>query len=295
MILLTGATGFVGRHLLARLVTRGERVRCLVHRLPVAGAQLEQGVVVARGSVADPASLHDAMVGVDTVIHLVAVIRETRSTTFAGINVQGTRNVLAAAKEAGVRRVFHMGALGASPNAAYPFTYSKWLAEEAVRHSGMPYTILEPSIIFGEGDEFVTKLAGIVRLSPFVPIIGTGANLFQPIWVEDVVTCVLKSLDDDSFLGKTIQVGGPEHLSYEQIVDEIARALGKRGPKLHIPLALIRPMVRAMETLLPSPPITTAQLAMLSLKNVTDLDSVPTHFGFTPAFLRDKLGHVSLP
>lgn len=292
MILITGATGYVGTHLVQRLRERGEPLRALVRDEKAAARARGAGMDAPIGDVTDPESLRRAMEGVRTVIHLVAIITEKHDTFERNI-AQGTRNMVAAAKMAGVTRFLHMSANGAQDNPRYPYLRAKWQAEQAVIGSGIPYSILRPSLIFGEGDQFFNTLAGVVRLNPVVPVVGDGTSMFQPIWVEDVCSCFVKMLDDDAYLGKACAVGGPEQLSYEDLLDIIMRVLGKRKPKLHVPVALMKPLAALMEKVLPSPPVTPAQLDLLELDNTTAPNPLPELFGIAnPAYLQAKLDYI---
>jgi NADH dehydrogenase len=292
MLLVTGATGFVGSHLVPRLVQAGKRVRALVR--PTADIRkLEQlNVDIVYGTVSDRQVLKEAMTGIDTVIHLVAVIVEQKNASFIQINHYGTKNVAKLAEESGVNRLIHISALGASSDHKFRYTHSKWLGEQEVRNSGIDWTLFQPSIMFGDGDEFINKLADIVRIAPIIPILGSGKTKFQPVWVEDICTCILKALDDNKTIGKTYQLGGPEHLTYEQIISIIMAKLNKRKLKLHFPIPLMRPVVKIMETILPNPPVTTDQLALLGLDNITSLESVHQHFGFHPKRLQDGIDYI---
>ena len=293
MILVTGATGVVGQHLLARLKERGQPLRPLVRDAAAAARLRAPNVEPAIGDVTDPASLRRAMEGVETVIHLVAIIVEKGDRTFQRINAQGTRNIVAAATEAGVTRFLHMSANGARDNPRYPYLQAKWQGQQAVIESGLPYGILRPSLIFGAGDQFFNTLATLVRLNPIVPIVGDGKSMFQPIWVEDVCTCFERMLDDDAYLGQGYDVGGPEQLSYEEMVDVIMRVLGRRRPKMHVPVALMKPAAALMQAVLPTPPVTPGQLTLLEIDNVTAPNPLPELFGIAqPAYLQAKLGYI---
>ncbi len=293
MILVTGATGFVGRHLVARLQARGETIRPLVRDEWTARRAHGAGIEPAIGGVTDRESLFRAMDGVETVIHLVAIIVEKGDATFERINAEGARNVAEAARAAGVKRFLHMSANGVQDNPRYPYLQSKWQGEQAVVASGLPYAALRPSLIFGAGDQFFNTLATLVRLNPIVPIAGDGRALFQPVWVEDVCTCFLKLLDDDAYLGQSYEIGGPEQLSYEDLVDVVMRVLGTRKPKVHVSVALMKPAAAMMEALLPKPPVTPGQLTLLELDNVTAPNPLPALFGIEkPAYLQAKLGYI---
>ncbi|MSQ07096.1 MAG: NAD-dependent epimerase/dehydratase family protein, partial [Dehalococcoidia bacterium] len=209
-VLVTGATGFLGRRVVRELLDRGHRVRALVHT-PGREALLPPGsVTVHQGSVSQPESLAAACWGVDAVVHLVAIIRRSKGASFDDVNRQGTANVVAAAKAAGgVQKLVHVSVIGAADNPALPYLQSKWQGEQAVVNSGVPYTILRPSLLFGEGDEFLNTLAGLVRVLPVVPVVGSGRNQFQPIAAEDLAKCVALALERPPLNGQTIEIGGP--------------------------------------------------------------------------------------
>ncbi len=292
LVLVTGATGFLGRRVVRKLLERHHRVRCLVH---VPGRERifdHRTVEVHYGDISDSESLSQALYDVEAVVHLVAIIREGRRATFDRINRQGTSNLLAVAKAAGVREFQHVSAIGAANDRSYPYLYSKWQAEREVVNSGLLYTIFRPSIMFGEGDEFLTSLAGLVRLGPVVPVIGQGRNRMQPICADDVARCVAASVGNQDLRGRTLELGGPEQLSYNQLVDEVARAMGKRRLKFHIPTWAAYAAGALMGKLMPRAPITTGQIQMVRIRNVADGDDLKTTFGFTPRPLRGNIDYV---
>ena len=292
MILVTGSSGFLGRNVVKALRTRGESVRCFVRSPSRARVVTDYGVELAYGDVLDPASLKDAMRGVDAVAHLVAIIRERGRNTFDRVNRQGTETVVQAARDEGVRHIVHVSAIGVQENQDYPYLYSKWLGEQEVIRGGVAYTIIRPSILFGPGDEFINTLAGVVKSFPVAPVAGDGRVRFQPISVEDVGGIVSLVAGNHRFGGKIIEVGGPDHLTYNEILDIIARILGVRRVKVHLPAPLMRLLTRVMEAVIPNPPATTSQLEMLSLDNVTDLGSVERNFRMRPRPLEGNIGYI---
>jgi NADH dehydrogenase len=293
VVLVTGATGLLGRRVVGELLKRHYSVRCLVHSPGSERVFPGNTVDVHYGNVSDTNVLGTACQGVEAIIHLVAVIRESRNASFDQINRQGVANLVAAAKEAGgVKRLVHISAIGVGDDRSYPYLYSKWQGEREVINSGIPYTIIRPSVLFGEGDEFLTMLAGLVRVCPLVPVVGLGRNRFQPIAAEDVAHCATLTLTRDDLKGKTLEIGGPHQLSYKEIVGTVARTLGKRRLPLYIPPFIMRLNVAIMEALLPKPPITSEQLRMLPNRNVAELGSVERSFGFTPHSLEGNIDYV---
>jgi uncharacterized protein YbjT (DUF2867 family) len=291
-VLVTGATGFVGRKVVGALLDAGHVVRCLVHS-PGAERVLDLDKVdVHYGGVTDPAALGAAFYDVTSVIHLVAVIRERGRATFQGINVQGTENVLKLALAAGVKRFVFLSSIGAQDTAQLPFLRSKWLGERAVAQSGLPYTMLRPSLVFGEGDEFTNTLAAIIKAFPLVPVVGDGETQFQPIAVEDVARCVVLSLEKEELAGRTVEIGGPERLTYNELVDAIIENLEVGRIKLHLSMALMKPLVSVMQKALPRPPITREQLDMLPVPNYTKPGSVEETFGFRPKHFYGNIDYV---
>ncbi len=271
-VFVTGGTGFVGRAVVAALAARGHRLRCLVRpgserRLPAG-----DGIERVSGDVTEPARLASAARGADAIVHLVGIIREQpqRRVTFERLHSEATQHVLAAAREAGTRRFLHMSALGTRPGARSRYHQTKWAAEEAVRGSGLDWTIFRPSVIFGRNDGFVTLLARLVRWFPVVPVIGDGRNRLQPVAVETVAEGFARALERPASIGQALEVAGPRAYTFDAILDEIGAALGRRSvPKLHHPLGLMAPVVRLLEGV-PGFPVTTDQLLMLGEDNVGD-------------------------
>jgi len=269
-IALTGATGFVGRAMARELAGRGHHLTCLVRSDPRPGQLPAEGVTVARGDILSPDSLARAFAGCDALIHLVGIIRERSGASFEAVHVRGTNNVIEAAAASGVRRIVHMSAAGTRPGAASRYHQSKWRAEESVRASGLEWTILRPSLIFGKGDGFTTMLIDLVRKAPVVPVIGSGRNLFQPIAVEDVSAAFAACVEDAAMAGNTFELGGPERLSFETILRVIAGRMKSRKPFVHVPAALMRLLSGTMSRVTSRFPLTPDQLIMLGEDNIAE-------------------------
>jgi NADH dehydrogenase len=291
--LITGATGYLGRHLVARLVEQGERPRCLVRAGARRDALPADRVEIVTGDITEPASLAPALRGAEVVIHLAAVvanIKESPTVSYRRINDEGTGNLVRAAQEVGARHFIHMGGINTVPGAPDSYIRTRYNGEQHVKGGGMPFTIVQPSILFGDGAAFFTALAGLVKVAPVVPVPGAGRLRFQPIWVEDVVTCLLRLLAGDG-ANETIPLGGPAYYTYDQLLNLICKTLHKRRVKLHMPLRLMTLSTAALQRLLPRPPATTAVLELFSagMDNVATLDAVPRRFGFQPKALELEL------
>ncbi|MCE2404011.1 MAG: complex I NDUFA9 subunit family protein [Dehalococcoidia bacterium] len=289
--LVTGATGFVGREVVKALLSRGVEVRCFV-RTPGSERVLGSGLDVHYGDVRDPAALRAAFYDVDVVVHLVAIIRERGTLTLDGINHRGTENVVEAAAGVGVSHFIHQSALGAREDPAYAYLYSKWQGEQAVIRSGLPYTILRPSVIFGPGDEFVNLLASLAKAFPIVPIPGTGRNRFQPLAVDEMARCLAETTGREDLIGRVIELGGPEHLPMDDLVDTIARTCNVRRLKVHVPQRIMRLAVKAMAALTGRAPATQDQLRSMAIPNVAGLNTVEETFGFRPRPVAGNIDYV---
>jgi NADH dehydrogenase len=290
-VFLTGGTGFVGRAVIRALQAHGVLVRCLVR--PGSEAHLKGFEAIDRvpGDVLSPEGVAEAMRGCRAVIHLVGIIREhpASGVVFERLHSQATANIVAAAREAGVRRYLQMSALGVRPNARSRYHRTKWEAEECVRRSDLDWTIFRPSVIYGRGDGSVSMLAGMIRRLPVVPVLGDGRYRLQPVAVEQVAEGFARALEQPKSVGTTYEVGGPHSYSFTEILDQIGRALGKpRVRKLHHPMALMRPLVRLLEPL-PFFPITSDQLMMLEENNVCDPTPFYRDFALEPIPFPDGL------
>jgi NADH dehydrogenase len=271
-VFVTGATGFVGHAVLQRLCAAGYPVRCLVRQGSEAALRGQGAIARIEGDVLDRRSLEEGMAGCDAVIHLVGIIREhpTHGVTFDLLHTQATQNVLEAATAAGIRRYLHMSALGTRPGAAARYHQTKWAAEEAVRASGLEWTIFRPSIIYGRGDGLMTLLASMIRRLPAVPVIGSGRQRLQPVPVEQVAAGFVGALDLAATIKQTYAVGGPEPVTMIELLDLIGRVLGRRRVlRVHVPVGVMRPVARVLHPL-PGFPVTPDQLLMLGEDSVCD-------------------------
>ncbi len=287
MILITGATGYIGRYLAQRLVAQGERPRCLVRDITRAKTILPADKVeFVEGDTTQPHTLNAAVQGVDTIVHAAFITADHKalsSNYYENTNVNGTANLIKAAKDAGVPRVIEIGGLGTKPDKPGSYMQGRYLAEKILIDSGLDYTIIQPSVLFGKGAPFTTGLADLVRTAPVLPLIGGGGTLFQPIYVEDVVTVILKVLENPVGTNKkTFTIGGPAYYSFSQIYDELLKAMHKNRLKVYAPTPIVGLGAAVMAAILPKPPLTPAAMTLFSFNNTTDLNSVERDFGFTP-------------
>ena len=289
MILVTGGTGFVGSHLIRRMRQEGIPVRAIVRDPGTARTLKDLGVDVVKGDIADTDSLEKATVGVERIIHLVGIIQEVPGATFQSVHVDGTRNLLEAASKSNVRHFFYQSALGTRPNAKSEYHKTKWAAEELVRGSGIAYTILRPSLIYGPGDQFTIRLSQMIRFSPVLPIIGSGRSKVQPIFIDDVTACIVKTVTGDCCLNEIYEIGGPDQLTYEEVTVAIADAMGVKRPTLHLPLFFMRSMAAVLKAALPKPPVTTDQLIMLQEDTVCTMRDIREVFDIEPVGFREGL------
>jgi NADH dehydrogenase len=279
-IFIAGGTGFVGGGLVDALRERGHGIRLLVHKR---GPRGSNDVEQVEGDVTRLESFEQVVGGCDAVINLVGIIREfpAQNITFERLHVQATANMLAATTKAGIRRYLQMSALGTRPNAVSRYHRTKFQAEEFVRLSGLDFTILRPSLIYGPKDAFVNMLAGQLRLTPIMPVIGNGAYRLQPIHVSDVARCFAIALEMPETRGQCYGLCGNDRLTYVELLDAIALSMGRTALiKPHVPLGLMKLVVPIMQHI-PQFPITMDQLQMLIEENICD-GSWKKVFGFEP-------------
>ena len=300
-ILLTGANGFVGSHVLPALVVAGHDVVPLVRADAAADAVFagleprDHPRVTARlGDVTQPDTLPAAVAGVDAIAHLVAIPRDFNGgRDLAQVNTEGTRNIVRAAETEGVRRFIHLGALGVADDPRLHYASSKARAEANVRASALDWTILKPSLLWGEGDGFFGLIAGLVRFSPgIVPVPGDGRSRFQPLWVGDLAQVMVLSLERPETIRQSYDLGGPAYWTYREITREVLGALGKRRLVLPMPVPLISIVARASELVHLPFPVATDQLRQLKLDNIGPVDGVERAFGIRPRPMNGRLGYL---
>jgi NADH dehydrogenase len=283
-----GSTGFVGRRLAARL-----EAQKLPHRLL---ARRPASPTEVRADVTEPESLAPALEKCGVVVHCAAITadrKERRRGEYEQVNAVGTRNLVSAAREAGVERIVVLNGLGTQPGRPGTYMQTRWEMLEAARDSGLGWVSVQPSLLFGPRAAFPTAIAGLARMSPILPMLGDGRLCVQPFWVEDLVTCLLMCAREARWDGRAIDLGGPERLTIREFWGLIARAARKRRPILPVPLPLAR-LAAGVMSVLPRPPITPATLELFEFDNCTDEDAVGREFGFQPRSVRQHFAENGL-
>ncbi len=287
-MLVTGATGFVGPSIVRKLVDDGHTVRVLEHRAGSSAALPSQEAV--EGSMTDAASLRRAVAGQDAVVHLVAILTG-KPDEFRSVMEQGTRDLLDAARDAGVRRFVLMSALGTSEETKdlVPYYRAKWQMEQDVKASGIEHVIFRPSFVFGREGGALGQFKRIAKLAPVTPIVGPGTQRIQPIWVDDVAAYFAAAIEKPGAANRTFELGGPDVVTWNEFWSRLKRAQGAHRPSLHVPFSLMRMQAAVLERL-PKPPVTRDQLKMLAAGDnvVSNPDAVDT-FGLPLVPLDEQL------
>jgi len=291
MILVTGATGFVGTALVKRLAGR-EKVRCLVRNGSANLGRLEGlEVELAYGDIRDGHSVKEAAAGVDTIVHL-AGINQGNEYNMRKTNTHGSKVVAQIGRINNMKRIIFLSHLGACFKPNMPIVFSKWLAEEELKHAHVPYTVLRSAVIFGSQDRFVELMATMMQHLSFFPIIGDGKSVVQPIWVEDVVSAILNCLGRSEMEYKTLSLAGPDQFFFGDLVDIIMNSLGVTRRKVHLPSALIMPIGDLLSRLIPKFPVSFQELALLQMDTRADLDTVEKSFDFKPRDFRKEIPEI---
>ena len=286
MILVTGATGCVGRAVVDRLTASGHVVKCLWHWDHEHLAPRK--VAIVGGDTRNLASLVEAMEDVDTVIHLASIRRETSADSFEDVNIGGARNVVEAMKQAGASRLITVSCLGAETRSVYPFLRSIGKAEEIARASGLNFTVHKSAVVYGPGDRLTPWNTGIATSLPFVlPLPHGGATRLQPIWVGDLAACVERCLSTRATYRQVVPIGGPQALTLADIAEATLNARGLRRRLVRVPTGLTRQATRFLARYRNA--LNEQEMESLSHNRTTETGGVHRVFGFAPARMQTKL------
>lgn len=283
-VFLTGATGFVGRHLVPALLKEGHRLRCLARSEEKAKLLRVLGCEVVGGDLLQPHLWESSLKGAEVIIHLAALHRGSPALIHR-TNAEGTARLVHAAQAQRAKKILYLSTVTAAERPAWPYAHSAWLAEQNIQQSSLCYTILRCSVIVGSGDPFLGGILHMAQRWPVVPIIGSGKTRLQPISVHDVVLCILKAISSDRYDNRIVTLGGPEILSYEQIVRTVLEALQIDKRVIRLPRRATRLCVRALERLGVCTPFVPGYF--LSRDHVASSPTViEDKFGFRPQTLR---------
>lgn len=294
MFLVTGGTGFIGRALLRHMFEAGLPLRVLVRpsprtpRLPT-GIPLEAAIA----SLSDPRGLRAALGGVDCVIHLASAERYGSRGNLFATDVEGTRNLAEAAAEAGVKRFLYISHLGADRMSAFAVQKAKGIAEEHIRRSGVPHTILRSSIVFGPEDRFTVPLTRLLRAAPgLFPLPGGGRAVVQPLWIEDLVTCILWAFENPEMENQTYEIGGSEYFPLRQVMETLMEVNQRR--RFIVPLSMpnMRSLLLLLDAMFPGFPFSSYSLDYFSLNRTCPVDNLTRAFGLMPARFTYRLEYL---
>jgi NADH dehydrogenase len=294
MILVTGATGFIGRVLVRQLTETGHEVRVLL-RPSSKSPRLPKGVPVEVAVVGldDPRGLRAALRGVDQVYHLASAAAQGRGGSLLTTDIEGTRALAQAAADAEIERFIFLSHLGADRASAFPVHKSKGIAEEYIRKSGVPHTIIRSSIVFGPEDGFTSTLADILKFSPGItPIPGNGRTLLQPLWVEDLVTCLIWALQNPDTVNQTYEIGGGEYFTLRQIMETIMSVTRRRRVLVPIPPPYMRALIVMLDTFARRLNVSTYWVDYVAVNRTCPVENLPRTFGLMPARFAYRLNYL---
>lgn len=290
MILVTGATGFVGRHLVARLMADGLPVRCLLTTQKQKHLPWANPPEIITGNVLDEEAMFQAVTGVHTVFHLENAQWWGRPRDLERIELAGARNLITSARAARVGRIITLSHIGAAPAAAYPLMRIKGMVEEALRSSGLAYTIIRSGVIFGPEDAFINHIGMQLRANPFFFLMpGRGEVILHPLHIDDLIEVLRRSLDLIDTVDNTFEVGGPEYVSLSDLLKTVMRVTRMKRAIIPVPPYLLRWMTGTHSAVMPRSLITSQWLDMLATNRAARLGTIFETFGVRPRRLEDTL------
>ena len=282
---VTGAFGFVGTHLVEKLLTLNHTVSVLSHVKQDTSCWTKP-VTIFQGTIEDKKTLNKFCENIDILYHLIGIIAETKTKTFSNTVANGTRNIMYVAKEQNLKKVIYLSAIGATHDSQSIYQQTKMIAEQAVMESQLSYVIFRPSILYGKGDGFITMLTKIIRISPFIPIIGSGTYKLQPLYIDDLVNMMTNV---ETIENEIIELGGPEKLEYLEILHILTKVLGKKRLNFYLPTMLMKVVASVLEKFLKPAPLTNDQIIMMESGSTCDLTKMKKLFKINPVSFQDGL------
>lgn len=286
MLLITGATGFVGRRLLEKLISKRLKVRCLVRDKKKIDKNNDLEIV--QGDILYKNALYNATQKVDTVIHLATIIKSSDPEEFTNVNAQGTRNLVEACIKNEVKKIIYVSSLDAVLNETNTYGKTKKIGEDIIKESGIDYIILRPSLIYGKGSKAVMKLSELIKKYPLIPVVGDGEGKFQPVYVDDVCDVILNAIESD-VRNKAYCIAGEQKISWNEFIDKIANLFSKRVVKIHVPLWVFWLPLELYSLVVKNPLFDYESLNLLKQDKICDLSEIKKDFGFKPISLDDGL------
>lgn len=296
MVLVTGGTGFIGSHIVSNLLKKGHKVAVLSRNPDRAKKGMHPGVEVRRGDIDDSGTLVEAMAGIDVVINTVQfpnhpVEKPSKGHTYMAVDGEGTERQVEAAKTAGVKRFIYLSGAGTREGQKAPWFQAKLRAERAIRESGLHYTIFRPSWVYGPEDRSLNKFATFARFLPIIPVIGNGKTLVQPVHVEDLAQVVAASVDMPKAVNQTYELGGPQELSMDEIIQTMLRVMGKRRPLVHHPAWFMK-LVTFPMAILPAPPLSPSAVDFVLMEEHVNNEALLRDFPIKLTALEEGLSYL---
>lgn len=294
MILVTGATGFIGRHLIRDLMDQQLPVRCLLpdfatKRLPW-DTQHPYAPQVFTGTILDAEATFRAVSGVHTIIHLANAQWWGRARDLERIELAGTRNLITQARATRVGRIITLSHIGASPSSAYILLRIKGQVEEVIKNSGLAYTIIRSGLVFGEEDAFINHIAMLLSVNPFFFLMpGRGEVVLHPIYIQDLVDALVHSIEALKLVDNVVEIGGAEYTTLEDLLRTVMRVTGMYRPLIAAPPYLLRWLTTFFGLFLPRLPMTVQWLDILATNRSTRLGNAYDYFGIRPRRFEDTL------
>lgn len=282
-IFLTGAAGFVGRHLIKRL--NGHEVTCFVRK----DSEDLKNFKTVKGDLKYVADVVNNLKDFDVVIHLAANLWVTDNHTMYLDNVVATKNIIEACKKNNVKRIITISSSSATPENITEYGKTKLEADKLVMNSKLDYTILKPTMIYGDGGRGFTRILSHIKKYPIVPVVGHGRTLMQPVYVEDVVDAIIKCLENPASVKKVYNIAGPKPVSMNELFDAISSTLGRKKFKLHMPVKLLYRITNLMHPFNKNKRMTKEGIKTFYTDSNLDISEIVKDLGYSPISLEEGL------